>query len=625
MKRFLIYVAFAMSFVAVSCSDLTEMNINPVKANGSIDPGLLIPTIQMSHSLGRENASRFMIYPGAWVNHWTGVWSCVEYGGKGKTNNQYNYRLWQTLLYPEAVKNLVALEHLVDNDPELVNYSAIAKILRVEVFLKLTDYYGDVPYFEGGQGYHLSIYAPEYDKQEDIYNDFFKRLDDAIAQFDNSKQSPSTDCYFGGNVDKWRKFAASLKLRVAMRLIKVNPDLAKEKAKEAYESGVMVSNDDIAAVNHDEDYQVLGSGNAFSDIMLQVSTTNGVGISQFKMTSEFFNALTVKDPALYDSAPYHRLLAEDPRLKMIARSYFTTSGAGLAAMGDAVDATELYRKYNAGLAGANEKDIVNNPDGKINFGGYMTVPAQEFTYGGGVLRRGENGYQGEEKNRSVWGPAITPASVDAATWLTEKERETLREMAVRYGGSGIPHGMYRLGPSRTICAVNTPYIHMSYAETQFLLAETSLRGWGIDSESAVERFQKGFIAAVKQFSLWGVTGVDMPSDADIKAYADSYLVPEIENGGTAALEEVNKQIWILHFMDPFEAWANIRRTDGMPSEYTRFYNRYPSENQSDAMRPKRIPYPIDEQTKNAKNWKDAVDRMGGSDVWTIPVWWDVQN
>lgn len=66
MKKYLIHAisVMALAVMSVSCSDLTEMNINPTKANGSLDPDLLIPTIQASHSLGRENASRFMIYPG---------------------------------------------------------------------------------------------------------------------------------------------------------------------------------------------------------------------------------------------------------------------------------------------------------------------------------------------------------------------------------------------------------------------------------------------------------------------------------------------------------------------------------------------------------------------------------
>ena len=622
MKRISICLASVAALVVCGCSDLTELNINPTKANGTIDPSLLIPTIQMSHSLGRQNAARFFSFPGEWVNHWSGSWGNVEYGGKGIRNNAYSARLWQDLLYPEAVKNIVALENIVDGDPEQVNYSAIAKVLRVETFLKLTDCYGDIPYFEGGQGYYQSIFSPRYDRQEDIYNDFFQRLDDAIAQFDASKPSPTTDCYFGGDVEKWKRFAASLKLRVAMRLIKVKPDVAREKAQEAFQAGVMTSNADIAAVQHAEDYETLGAGNGYADIMLQVTSTSGLGITQYKMTTEFFKALCAMDPQQYTTPPYRRYLALDPRLRLIAGVYVTTSGAGLPAWGDAVEVTELMRKFNAGyVSNQGPLDLATDVDGYINIGGYLTVPAQEFTYGGGYQQPGENGYQGAAKSRSVWAQGITSTIVDGATWMTEQEREELKRAIGTYT---VPHAMYRLSPSRTILAVNTPWIHMSYAETQFLLAETTVRGWGIDNESAASRFAKGFEAAVKQFSLFGVSDADMPTDAEIQSYLNTYLLPEVEAGGTRALEEINKQIWILHFMDPIEAWSNLRRTNGMPTAYCKWYNRYPAENQSNGERPQRLTYPIEEQTKNAANWQEAVNRMGGSDDWTVPVWWDVQ-
>ncbi len=624
MKKLSTYFVSVLAVAAVGCSDLTELNINPTKASGTIDPALLIPTIQMSHSLGRQNAARFFTYPGAWVNHWTGSWGNIEYGGKGIKNNGYFARLWQDLLYPEAVKNIVALENITDNDPDMVNYSAIAKVLRVETFLKLTDCYGDVPYFEGGQGYYESIFTPKYDKQEDIYADFFKRLEDAIAQFDASKKTPSSDCYFAGDVEKWKRFAASLKLRVAMRLVKVNPTLAQQKAREAYEAGVMTSNADIAAVKHAEDYETLGAGNGYADIMLQVTGSSGLGITQYKMTTEFFKALTVADPAAYEEAPFHRIAAKDPRLLMIAGVYVTPSGAGLPAWNDAVEVTELMRRYNAGYVNSQTKNLATTVDGYINYDGYMTVPAQEFNYGGGNQAAGENGYEGETKNRNVWAPAVKAASVDEATWMSEEDREALKT-ALSKLPDGAGHYMQRLAPSRYILAVNSPWIHMSYAETQFLLAETTVRGWGIDSESAASRYKKGYEAAVKQFSLFGVPDADMPSDQEIQDYMTTYLLPSVEQGGTAALEEINHQIWILHFMDPIEAWSNLRRTDGMPTAYTTWYNRYPNENQSNGKRPLRLTYPIDEQSKNAGNWQAAVDRLGGTDDWTIPVWWDVQK
>ncbi|GHU99521.1 hypothetical protein FACS1894159_03690 [Bacteroidia bacterium] len=621
-------LAVGLLLATTGCTDLTEVNTNPTKSSGYIDPALLIPTIQDSHSLGRQNAARFFTFPGQWVNHWTASWGPVEYGGKAKTNFEYSSRLWLDLLYPEAVKNITALEAIADNDPALANFSGIAKVLRVETFLKLSDTYGDVPYFDAGQGYYKKIFNPSYDKQEDIYADFFVRLEEAAAQFDQTLRTPGTsDLYFRGDMEKWKRLANSLKLRVAMRLIKVNPTLAREKASEAFGAGVMTSNADIAAVTHSLDYETLGGGNSYADIMLQASGSAGFGPSQYRMTQDFFRALCVMDPVQYSSAPYRRALAYDPRLLLIGRCYFSqtsfTNGGGLQALADAVDITELVRKYNAG--NVNQQGPVNLAtavDGYLNVNGYLTVPSQEFMYGGGIQQTGEYGYTGDPKTRSVWAEAITTTKIQAATWMAQDDRDRFAAVIAGTGNSGMAHAYYRLQPARWISAVDSPWIHMSYAETQFLLAETTVRGWGIDSESAVDRFLKGYLAAVKQFSIFGAEGI--PDDAVILNYANTYLVPAIAAGGTSALEEINRQIWILHFMDPFEAWSNVRRTNGMPTAYTTFYNRYPTENQSGGVRPNRLPYPIQEQSQNMAQWQAAVDRIGGSDNWSVRVWWDVQ-
>lgn len=73
---------------------------------------------------------------------------------------------------------------------------------------------------------------------------------------------------------------------------------------------------------------------------------------------------------------------------------------------------------------------------------------------------------------------------------------------------------------------------------------------GIDTETAESRFAKGYEAAVKQFSLFGVSAADMPSDEEIRDYMTTYLLPEVAAGGTRALEEINKQIWIPPFHGP---------------------------------------------------------------------------
>ena len=70
-----------LSFLLVGCTDLTELNRNPA-ATTSMDPNLLLPSVQYYESCTKQNMVRFMIYPGGWNNHFTGYSGMVNYGAR---------------------------------------------------------------------------------------------------------------------------------------------------------------------------------------------------------------------------------------------------------------------------------------------------------------------------------------------------------------------------------------------------------------------------------------------------------------------------------------------------------------------------------------------------------------
>jgi hypothetical protein len=116
--------------------------------------------------------------------------------------------------------------------------NAIAKIMKVAAFATRTDYWGPMPYSKFNNG-ELAV---PYDTQEFMYKDFLKVLKES-AEF--LKGQPiknafgTNDQLFNGNVDKWVKFANSLRLRFAMRISVVEPALAKAEAEDAVKSGVI--------------------------------------------------------------------------------------------------------------------------------------------------------------------------------------------------------------------------------------------------------------------------------------------------------------------------------------------------------------------------------------------------
>jgi len=138
-------------------------------------------------------------------------------------------------IYTQVVPQLKTL--FEQTDPASAEY-ALANVMWVYAFHRLTDYYGPIPYSEAGKP-ALSV---KYDAQSEIYKDFFVRLDAAATALKaNAAAKPygTFDLIYGGNVAKWLKFTNTLRLRLALRISKVDPAEAKKQAEAAVAGGVM--------------------------------------------------------------------------------------------------------------------------------------------------------------------------------------------------------------------------------------------------------------------------------------------------------------------------------------------------------------------------------------------------
>ena len=129
--------------------------------------------------------------------------------------------------------NLYELKIIIDKcstgGSEEGNYHTlgIAQILSAYNLAILTDMFGDVPWSEALQP--GVIFTPKLDRQQDIYTQIFKFLDDGISNLNMESAFPSLgsqDLIYGGDVTLWKKFAYGLKARYTMRLSKITPDYA---------------------------------------------------------------------------------------------------------------------------------------------------------------------------------------------------------------------------------------------------------------------------------------------------------------------------------------------------------------------------------------------------------------
>jgi len=165
---------------------------------------------------------------------WSGAWFERGYGSHVNAIEDLLYQLTVTDAgaYPEEM-------------------AAITRILRVFVYHKITDLYGDVPYSQAGRGFSDGIFRPAYDPQSEIYADMLNELSEATAILGSgTSEFGSADIMFNGDIGKWKRFGNSLMLRLGMRLVKVDPTAAQSWAQQAINGGLMESNDDIAFIQH---------------------------------------------------------------------------------------------------------------------------------------------------------------------------------------------------------------------------------------------------------------------------------------------------------------------------------------------------------------------------------------
>lgn len=187
------------------------------------------------------------------------------------------------------------------------------------------------------------------------------------------------------------------------------------------------------------------------------------------------------------------------------------------------------------------------------------------------------------------------------------------------GGTGTGADMYPLGRySRPTTAVyldrSAPEFVLTYAETELLLAEASVRGWTIPG-TAAGHYRNAVSAALQSLGTFSAAGVISATVAD--AYAAAH--PLDQSSEAASLKMINEQYWATNglLFNFIEAWVNWKRS-GYPQLTPVVYQG----NFTGGTIPRRIAYHSTEGSTNPVNYQAAVGRLQGGDNYTSRVWWD---
>ncbi len=565
--------SIAVAFTACSDSYMEGLNEDDTKTI-TIDPNAQLTTclLQTYGDFGMMDTYRSYIT--GFTQHFAGGWNVTNYGGSVHAFDDQTRLIWDQY-YSIAIKNLRdAIAHSADRP----NLNAVLRIHRVYLMSVLTDTYGDVPCLSINTSLEEGTSTPKYDSQKDIYDFFFTELKDCVNQLGTGNDNVTGDVTnYSGDIDKWKKYANSLRLRFAMRISDVDPTKAQTEfeAVSADAANYIASADDDAFIKYTNSPFTLYDGARDYDFRV-----NALG--------EILYGQDPTSPTFVCSTLFEYLKDNnDPRLYSICRHY------------------------------NNVKRSEIKPDKEGN----VDLTDEVLAY---LKKKGQD---------------EAPCKPGAAWWNNWingpdnlEDVPTLAKLVkmypeVGYEKNNFPARMMRPALSIDFCQPDRPGILMTSAEVDFLLAEAITKGWNATG-TADDHFKAGIKAAMQLLNKHYLTDEAIMQQADIDAYVTSIMATSPLATPASAREAINLQAWILHMMNPAEGWANLRRADYPVLADRTKLDKFTSDftyDDDNLTTPVRLCYPILEKKYNGENYKEALSRMGGKDDWHHRMWWDVND
>jgi len=197
--------------IGSSCGDgFLDINVDPNNPSDVTLGQLLTQSeVTMVNSLGI--GSNGLSTPGSILVHQTVQRGSVDSYFVSGEDFQIT-TAWQNL-YSGALEDLKVV---IDNGTaeNSLHYVGIAQVLTAYSFSMMVDVWGDIPYSEALKG--AEFLYPNYDDDAAIYPQLIALIDTGIGNLEaDSEDVPGgDDVIYGGDLDRWRKFAKTLKLKL---------------------------------------------------------------------------------------------------------------------------------------------------------------------------------------------------------------------------------------------------------------------------------------------------------------------------------------------------------------------------------------------------------------------------
>ena len=292
-KRLFLILIVSIGLSSCAFTDFGDINTDPNNPE-KVEPDFLFAT-SVSESLnlygGHMNRVIFFNYTHQYSG-FQGSWQRYNYSDS--ENNSYWRSAYVYCMQP--VNKIV--ENFKDNDA-YHNRVLIARIWKAYIISQTVAFYGPIPASKALNG------EPNipYDSEESIHDFLFQELKECAEGLDSKgdRYQKEYDFVYQGDIDKWKKFSNSLRLRLALRIKNADPAKAATEAQ-------AVLNDENATITRESESATAHWG---------TTSTTWSPLYDRVVYNEKANLATL--PVLCESMVYHTRPYNDPRLTVYAQ------------------------------------------------------------------------------------------------------------------------------------------------------------------------------------------------------------------------------------------------------------------------------------------------------------------
>lgn len=407
-----------LPFTSCDTEELTDLNINPTAAN-ELDWRFLFTNAQVQAVENRYVNGRVHLNLAALLIQQL---ASLQVGGERGSGDKYmrhldSFNAYYDYVYENSLKTITEVIRQTGPDgknPEMVNLHHMAQVLKIWPMHIMTDLYGNVPYSEANRGIE-GIFFPAFDSQESIYKDMLAKLEAAASAIGTGSDNVgAADIYFGGDFTKWKKWANSMMLRLAMRISNADAATAETYVRKAISGGVMTSNDDLAKAP-----MASGPSDWFNKNGISRALDPGDWGGQFMMGKTLVDWLkNSNDPRLSIFAargswegPWDRTAANQVGMP---NGYDNVTIRDFLGVSEAIEQTEVFSRVNPMLLRSDSPYIMQTY-AEVEF--LLAEAALKGWGDGNAAAHYNKGVKAAMQQWTIFDPALTVSDADVDTYL----------------------------------------------------------------------------------------------------------------------------------------------------------------------------------------------------------------